>query len=97
MTSERPPRVTRRVSVSEFKARLSHYLAQARSHNAIAITSHHKVVARVTGISSEASEGIARLVATGAVSWSGGKPKGASIRLSKRGSSVAKMALDDRG
>ena len=97
MTSERPPRVTRRVSVSEFKARLSHYLAQARSHNAIANTSHHKVVARVTGISSEAREGIARLVASGAVSWSGGKPKGASIRLSKRGSSAAKMVLEDRG
>ena len=73
MATERPARSTQRVSISEFKARLSRYLAQARSHAAIEITCHRKVVARVTGIAPEASEEIARLVATGAVSWSGGK------------------------
>ena len=97
MSSARPPRSTQRVSISEFKARLSHYLDQARSHGMIEITSHRKVVARVTGVSPEAGEGIARLVATGAVSWSGGKPKGASIRLAKRGSSLAEMVREDRG
>jgi len=97
MASERPARSTQRVSIREFKTRLSDYLNQARTHGVIEITSHRKVVARVTGIPPEASEGIARLVATGAVSWSGGKPKGASIRLAKRGSSVAEMVLEDRG
>ena len=97
MSSARPPRSTQRISISEFKARLSRYLAQARSHAAIEITCHRKVVARVTGIAPEASEEIARLVATGAVSWSGGKPKGASIRLAKPGSGLAEMVLEDRG
>ena len=97
MSSERSPRTTQRVSITKFKARLLHYLARAQSRGAIEITSHRKVVARVTGVSSEASEGIARLVATGAVSWSGGKPKGASIRLARRGSSLAEMVLEDRG
>ena len=97
MSSELPPRSTQRVSISEFKARLSRYLTQARRCGAIEITSRGKIVARVTGIPPDAGDAIARLVATGAVSWSGGKPKGASIRLAKRGSSVAKMVLDDRG
>jgi prevent-host-death family protein len=97
MASQRPLRVTQRVSIRDFKARLSHYLAQARSHGMIEITSYRKVVARVTGVSPEVGEGIARLVASGAVSWSGDKPKGASIRLAKRGSSVAEMVLEDRG
>lgn len=97
MASERPPRGTQRVSIREFEARLSDYLTQAQSCGAIEITSHGKIVARVTGIPPEAGEGIARLISTGAVSWSGGKPKGASIRLAKGGGSVAEMVLHDRG
>ena len=61
------------------------------------ITSRRKVVAPVTSISNKASEATACLVATSTVSWSGGKPKGASIRLAKRRISVAKMVLEDRG
>ena len=89
-------RSTQRVSISEFKARLSDYLTLAQRRGAIEITSHGKIVARVTGIRREEGVGIARLVATGVVAWSGGKPKGASIRLGKRGSSVAEMVLVDR-
>ena len=92
------PRASQRVPIREFKARLSHYLAQAGAgHGVIEITSHRKVVARVTGVPSEAGEGIARLVAMGAVSWRGGKPSGAAIRLAKRGRGVSELALDDRG
>lgn len=97
MSSERPPRPTQRVSISEFKARLSHYVTQAQRCGAIEITSRGKIVARVTGIPPDADDAIAHLVATGALGWSGGKPKGASIRLAKRGSSLAEMVLEDRG
>ena len=97
MASERTPRGPQRIPIREFKARLSHYLALAGRRGSVEITSHRKVVARVTGVPPEAGEGIARLVSTGAVSWQGGKPKGAAIRLAKRGSSVSEMVLEDRG
>ena len=89
-------RTPQQVPIREFKARLSHYLAKA-AHGAIEVTSHRKVVARVTGVPPEAGEGLARLIASGAVSWNGGKPAGAAIRLSKRGRSVSEMVLQDRG
>ena len=92
------PPASQRVPIREFKARLSHYLAQAGAgHGVIEITSHRRVVARVTGVPSEAGEGIARLVAAGAASWRGGKPAGAAIRLAKRGRSLSELVLDDRG
>lgn len=92
------PRVAQRVPIRQFKARLSHYLAQAGAgHGVIEITSHRKVVARVTGVPSEAGEGIRRLIAAGAVSWRGGKPSGAAIRLAKQGRGVSELVLDDRG
>ncbi len=96
MASARTPRAPQRVPIREFKARLSHYLAQAGARGVIEVTSHRKVVARVTGVPPEAGEGIARLIATGAVSWQGGKPKGAAIHLAKRGRSVSEMVLEDR-
>jgi prevent-host-death family protein len=95
--ADRTPRAPQRVPIREFKARLSHYLAQAGTRGVIEVTSHRKVVARVTGVPPEAGEGIARLIAKGVVSWEGGKPKGAAIRLAKRGRPVSEMALEDRG
>jgi prevent-host-death family protein len=95
--SDRNARTPQRVPIREFKARLSHYLAQAGTRGVIEVTSHRKVVARVTGVPAEAGEGIARLIATGAVSWRGGKPAGAAIRLAKGGRSVSEMVREDRG
>ena len=73
MTSNRTPSNPQRVSIQEFKARVSHYLAKS-AQGPIEVTSDNKVVARVTGVPPEAEEGLARLIASGAVSWSGGKP-----------------------
>lgn len=87
-----------RVPIREFKARLSHYLAQATAqYGVIEVTSHKKVVARVTGVPAKAPEGVAALIASGAASWGGGKPVGGSIRLSKGGRSVSELVLDGRG
>jgi len=44
----------------------------------IELTSHRKIVARIVGVPQHGSAGLDRLVATGAASWSGGKPKGAN-------------------
>ena len=55
-----------RVPIREFKARLSHYLAQATAqYGVIEVTSHKKVVARVTGVPAKAPEGVAALIASG--------------------------------
>ncbi len=87
-----------RVPIREFKARLSHYLAQAGAgRGAIEVTSHRRVVARVTGVPPNTGEGIARLIVSGAVSWQGGKPQGAAIRLGRGERSVSDMVLEDRG
>ena len=96
MASGRTPRNPQQVPIREFKARLSHYLAKA-TRGAIEVTSHKKVVARVTGVPPEAGAGIARLIASGAVSWNGGKPSGAAIRLTKQGRSLSETVLEDRG
>ena len=86
-----------RLQVRDFKARLSHYLRRARAGETIEITSHRKVIARVTGVPSTESEGIARLVASGAAQWGGGKPRGAEIRLTDVGPRVSDLVLQDRG
>jgi len=86
-----------RLQVRDFKARLSHYLRRARAGQTIEITSHRKVIARVTGVPSTESEGIARLVASGAAQWGGGKPRGAEIRLTEVGLRVSDLVLQDRG
>jgi hypothetical protein len=63
----------------------------------IEITSHRKVIARVTGVPPAETEGIARLVASGAAQWGGGKPRGAEIHLSEVGRRVSDLVLEDRG
>jgi prevent-host-death family protein len=87
---------SQRVPIREFKARLSHYLALA-GRGVVEVTSHSRVVARVTGVPAEAGEGVAGLIASGSISWKGGKPAGASIRLSRQGRRVSEMVLEDRG
>jgi len=85
------------VPIHKFKAHLSRYLAEARAGRTIEITSHRKVVARVTGMPPAAGEGIARLIASGAAQWSGGKPVGAEVRLAEGGRTLADLIREDRG
>ncbi len=85
------------ISIREFKAHLSRYLSQAQEGQALDVTSHRKVVARIVGVPAPDSTGVARLLAGGAAKWGGGKPVGAAIRLSPGGRSVSEMVLEDRG
>jgi prevent-host-death family protein len=85
-----------RLQIRDFKARLSHYLGRARAGQTIEITSHRKVIARVTGVPPAESEGISRLVASGAAQWGGGKPHGADICLTDVGRRVSDLVLQDR-
>lgn len=84
------------VPVHKFKARLSHYLAQARAGKTIEIASHRKVVARVTGVADAEATGFGRLLAAGLAQWRPGKPKGAAFKLSAGGKNLSEMALEDR-
>lgn len=85
------------VSIRELKAHLSRYLAQARQGIALEITSHRRVVARVTGVPDTGSPALGELIAKGAAQWDGNKPQGAHIALSKGGTPVSHLVLEDRG
>lgn len=89
---------TETVSVAQFKARLSELLARARAGHVISITSHRKLVARVTGIPEEAGRGVAPMLAAGRMTHGGGrKPEGADVRLPMPDASLADTILEDRG
>jgi prevent-host-death family protein len=85
------------VSIRELKAHLSQYLSRARSGESLEITSHRKVVARIVGVPPPSESSLTRLLAGGAAAWGGGKPAGASLSLSAKGTPVSQMVLEDRG
>ena len=85
------------VSVREFKANLSRYLSEARAGRTVEVSSHRKVIARVSGVPDDSDSGAQRLVALGAARWEGGKPEGDEIRLEEGGRDVSEMVMDQRG
>ncbi|MES0874669.1 type II toxin-antitoxin system Phd/YefM family antitoxin [Sinimarinibacterium thermocellulolyticum] len=86
------------IPVHELKARLSHYLAQARRGRPIEITSHRRVVAKLIGVSPhDEANGLARYIAEGKATWNGGKPQGGAVRLPPGGKSLADIVIEDRG
>lgn len=85
------------VSVREFKSHLSHYVSEAQSGQMIELTSHRKVVARITGVPQAETIGAMRLLAAGVATWQGGKPTGAAFVLNERGKPVSAMVVEDRG
>lgn len=85
------------VSVRELKAHLSRYLADVRQGQTVEISSHRKVVARLSGVAEAQHKGVDRLLADGTADWSGGKPRGAAIQLATDGQTIADMVLEDRG
>lgn len=85
------------VSIREFKSHLSQYVEQAQAGQPIELTSYRKVVARIVGVPPTESSGVARLLATGAGSWKGGKPAGAALELQAGGKQMSALVLEDRG
>lgn len=85
------------VAVRELKASLSRVLSRAQHGEIIEVTSHNKPIARIIGIPEQAEAGLRRLMASGAVSWSGGKPRHElPVQVTSRGASVSQMVLEDR-
>ena len=63
----------------------------------IEVTSHNKPIARIIGIPEQAEAGLRRLIASGAVSWGGGKPRHKlPVQVTSRGASVSQIVLEDR-
>ncbi len=86
------------VPVRELKAALSSYLAKARAGEVVEVTSHRRAIARIVGVPATENAGLAMLVASGAVSWNGQKPKFVKpLILNVKGRSVSRMVLEDRG
>lgn len=71
------------VGVRELKNRLSHYLELARNGEPVTVTAHGREIAQMVpaGPSKEV-EALMRMVREGKATWGGGKPKGASRRVS---------------
>jgi prevent-host-death family protein len=87
-----------RVSIHELKAGLARYVAKARGGEVIEVTLHNKPVVRIVGILPVEKPGIARLLARGAASWSGGKPSlQTPLRLHVGGRSMSDIVIEDRG
>jgi prevent-host-death family protein len=85
------------VAIRELKASLSRVLSRAQHGEIIEVTSHNKPIARIIGIPEHAYPGLRGLVAGGAVSWSGGKPRHKlPVAMTARGPSVSQMVLEDR-
>ncbi|WP_295449151.1 type II toxin-antitoxin system prevent-host-death family antitoxin [uncultured Thiodictyon sp.] len=87
------------IAVRELKANLSRVLLRAQAGEVIEVTSHNRPIARIVGIPAQAGDGGLRgLIATGALSWSGGKPRLAPpLDLAEGIKPVGRMVLEDRG
>lgn len=84
------------VTMQEFESHLTQYVGQAQAGQVIELTSQQKVVARLVGVPPSASDGIAKLLASGRASWQGGRPTGAQLQLSAQGKSMSDIVLEDR-
>jgi prevent-host-death family protein len=85
------------VAIRELKASLSRVLSRAQHGEIIEVTSHNKPIARIIGFPENAEAGLRGLIASGAVSWSGGKPRyKLPVQLASGGASVSQMVLEDR-
>jgi prevent-host-death family protein len=85
------------VAIRELKASLSQVLSRAQQGEIIEVTSHNKPIARIIGIPAHAEAGLRKLIASGAVSWGGGKPRHKlPVNVTSGGASVSQMVLEDR-
>ena len=86
-----------RVAVRELKATLSRVLARAQAGEVIEVSSHNRPIARIVGIPAQGDAGMRQLAANGAITWKGGKPRHtAPLSLSKGGTPVSRMVIEDR-
>lgn len=85
------------VSVRELKVHLSRYLRLVQGGVPVLITSHSKPVARLEPVTIPAAgDPVERLAGAPGMSWAGGKPKGARVRLGPGAGTASEAVLEDR-
>ncbi|MCX6100682.1 MAG: type II toxin-antitoxin system prevent-host-death family antitoxin [Candidatus Bipolaricaulota bacterium] len=87
-----------RVGVRELRNGLSEYLARVKKGERIEVTQRGEAIALLLPLPSEdrTASALLELVLDGAVSWSGGKPRGAESLLVVRGRPLSRTVLEDR-
>lgn len=85
------------VGIRELKAHLSHYLRLVDAGEKVLVTDRGREVAVIEAPGAE-QDGLRRLMESGVVRWSGGKPRGASGARSKmKGKPISGTVSDLRG
>ncbi|MGH9465852.1 MAG: type II toxin-antitoxin system Phd/YefM family antitoxin [Terriglobales bacterium] len=84
------------VGVRDLKNRLSEHLRQVKAGHEILVTEHGRRIAKLCPVE-PAPEWLQEMVRNGEVSWSGGKPRGANIRLRGKGPLASDYVREWRG
>jgi len=86
------------VGIRDLKSNLSRHLRRVRSGVRLTVTERGRSIATISPVDAPADTEWARqLVAEGKASWSGGKPKGGSLKARRRGHAAALAVIEDRG
>lgn len=86
------------IAMHELKAALSATVARAAAGEVIEVTSHGKPLARLTAAPVAQAPGLGGLIASGAVTWRGGKPDFVPpTALPAHLRSLADTVIEDRG
>ncbi len=85
------------VGVRELKNKLSHYLRGVKAGRLVEITERGESIAMLVPPKQSSAAQIAEVLSRkGVGSWKGGKPKGASRRVTVRGKPVSQVVIEER-
>jgi prevent-host-death family protein len=85
------------VGVRELKNKLSHYLRGVKQGRPVEITERGESIAMLVPCKQSSAAQIAEVLSRkGIGSWKGGKPKGASRRVTVKGKPVSQIVIDER-
>jgi prevent-host-death family protein len=85
------------VGVRELKNNLSRYLRSVKQGRLVEITERGESIAMLVPPNQRSAlEVAAVLIRKGIGSWKGGRPKGASGRVTVKGKSVSQMVIEER-
>jgi prevent-host-death family protein len=87
-----------RVGVRKLRDGLSEYLARVKKGERIEVTQRGEAIALLLPLptANETANALLELVLRGAVSWSGGKPRGAERLLVVHGRPLSETVLEER-
>nr|VFK21356.1 MAG: hypothetical protein BECKLFY1418C_GA0070996_109112 [Candidatus Kentron sp. LFY] len=85
------------VSIREFKGHLSQYLNQAQKMvRPLKLLRIARPWRELSAYPLHPMTAFTHLLTSGAATWAGGKPTGANLRLTPKGTPVSQMVVEDR-